>query len=70
MNYSQIKKQLKELGVTKAVAEPITVNGDQAALLRWNGEEVYFFGIDYSGDPYQIEISEHVIEYFKDSNLS
>jgi len=66
MNTKQLKKQLKQMGITKAIASVGTSEGYPAVFLRWNGKEEVFTGVD-SLNPHDPMAAR--VERFKDSNL-
>lgn len=47
---NKLQKQLSKLGINKAQAKVITVDGNEAVIVRWNGDEEQFFGFDDSDD--------------------
>ncbi len=67
MNAKQLKKQLKQMGITKAVAGIGTSEGHPAVFLRWNGDKEVFTGANDldPNDPMAIRV-----ERFKDNKLS
>lgn len=46
MRHSEIRKQLKELGISSAIVTDETIEGNNAVLLRKNGIEEHFFGFE------------------------
>lgn len=66
----KLRKQLKEMGINKAQGESMTTEGYPAIMVRWNGDEEIFTGIDPLGDPGLNEYTEQRLERFKDENLS
>ena len=66
MNTRQLKQQLKQMGITKAVAGVGTSEGYPAVFLRWNGDEEVFTGADENNpfDPMASRVSR-----FEDSKL-
>jgi hypothetical protein len=70
--YKQIKSDLSNLGIVKAVAGEATVDGSPAILLRWNGKEEYVTALEVE-DPYRSETDEKHCAWlaanFSDKNL-
>ena len=66
MNANQLKKQLKKMGITKAVAAVGTSEGYPAVFLRWNGDKEVFTGAN-ENDPFDPMASR--VSRFEDSKL-
>lgn len=66
MTAKQLKNQLKQMGITKAVAGVGTSEGNPCVFLRWNGREEVFTGADEM-NPFDTMAKR--VESFKDSNL-
>lgn len=67
MTYAkQLKKQLKQMGITKAIASTGTSEGYPAVFLSWNGDHEVFTGANEM-DPN--DYAARRVERFKDSNL-
>jgi hypothetical protein len=66
MNAKQLKKQLEEMGITRAIESVGTSEGYPAIFLRWNQDTEVFTGADLldPDDPMAARV-----ERFKDENL-
>ncbi len=49
MNHKQIRKQLEQMNINEAAAEDMNTSGNAAVMLRWNGQEQVFAGIETAG---------------------
>lgn len=70
--YKQIRADLDNLGISKAIAGNTTIDGSPAVLLRWNGKEHYTTALEVE-DPYRSETDEKhcawLVANFGDANL-
>jgi hypothetical protein len=67
MNARKLVKQLKQMGITKAVSSTGTSEGYPAVFLCWNGDEEVFTGSN-EHDP--SDPMSRRVERFQDSKLS
>jgi len=68
--FNKLRKQLAEMGITKAAANEGTSEGYPVIFLRWNGrDDVYTGIIGNEMDPMAQEITEQRFIQFKDENL-
>lgn len=63
----QLKQELKSVGINKAIAGTGTAYGSPAVILRWDGDEEFYAGLDWS-DP-DSYAAKTLIARFADRNL-